>query len=154
MENITDLESAEFAAIEEALKAVSSHAAPLRETSHATWQEDRGMNDRIKMLRHQSETTQPYIDMERALIETETYKRYEGALSIPELRGQVLHDYFERKTIRIEPGELIVGECCRILQEEYPALAQKVQVMLPDEKFRRVGQSMAAASLPEVPDAV
>ena len=51
-------------------------------------------------------------------------------------------------------GELIVGECCRILQEEYPALAQKVQVMLPDEKFRRVGQSMAAASLPEVPDAV
>ena len=51
-------------------------------------------------------------------------------------------------------GELIVGECCRILREEYPALAQKVQVMLPDEKFRRVGQSMAAASLPEVPDAV
>ena len=66
MENIKDLESAEFAAIEEALKAVSSHAAPMRETSHATWQEDRGMNDRIKMLRHQSETTQPYIDMERA----------------------------------------------------------------------------------------
>ena len=51
-------------------------------------------------------------------------------------------------------GELVVGECCRILREEYPALAQKVQVMLPDEKFRRVGQSMAAASLPEVPDAV
>ena len=38
------------------------------------------MNDRVKMLRHQSETTQPYIDMERALIETETYKRYEGRL--------------------------------------------------------------------------
>ena len=110
MENVKELELAEFAAIEEALKAVSSHAAPTRETSHATWQEDRGMNDRVKMLRHQSETTQPYIDMERALIETETYKRYEGSLSIPELRGQVLHDYFERKTIRIEPGELIVGE--------------------------------------------
>ena len=28
----------------------------------------------------------------------------------PRARGQVLHDYFERKTIRIEPGELIVGE--------------------------------------------
>ncbi len=110
MKNIKELELAEFAAIEEALRAVSSHAAPTRETSHATWQDDRGMNDRVKMLRHQSETTQPYIDMERALIETETYKRYEGSLSIPELRGQVLHDYFERKTIRIEPGELIVGE--------------------------------------------
>jgi len=31
-----------------------------------------------------------------------------------------------------------------------PALAQKLRVMLPDENFRRVGQSMAAASLPEV----
>ena len=110
MANVKELEMAELAAIEEALKTVSSHAAPTRETSHATWQEDRGMNDRVKMLRHQSETTQPYIDMERARIETETYRRYEGSLSIPELRGQVLHDYFERKTIRIEPGELIVGE--------------------------------------------
>ena len=40
MENVKELELAEFAAIEEALKAVSSHAAPTRETSHATWQED------------------------------------------------------------------------------------------------------------------
>ncbi len=47
-------------------------------------------------------------------------------------------------------GELIVSECSRVLQEEYPELAKKVSVMLPDEKFRRVGQSMAAASLPEV----
>ena len=34
--------------------------------------------------------------------------------------------------------------------EEYPELSQKLRVMLPDENFRRVGQSMAAASLPEV----
>ena len=47
-------------------------------------------------------------------------------------------------------GELIVAECRRVLKEEYPELAQKLCVMLPDEKFRRVGQSMAAASLPEV----
>ena len=47
-------------------------------------------------------------------------------------------------------GELIVSECQRVLKEEYPALAQKLRVMLPDENFRRVGQSMAAASLPEV----
>ena len=51
-------------------------------------------------------------------------------------------------------GELIVAECQRVLNEEYPELAQKLCVMLPDEEFRRVGQSMAAASLPEVPDAV
>ena len=47
-------------------------------------------------------------------------------------------------------GDLIVSECQRILAEEYPALAEKIRVMLPDENFRRVGQSMAAASLPEV----
>ena len=35
------------------------------------------------------------------------------------------------------------------MREEYPALAEKVRVMLPDEKNRRVGQSVAAASLPE-----
>ena len=31
-----------------------------------------------------------------------------------------------------------------------PALAEKITVMLPDEKARRVGRSIAAASLPEV----
>ena len=35
-------------------------------------------------------------------------------------------------------------------QIEYPDLAEKITVMLPDEKARRVGQSIAAASLPEV----
>ena len=47
-------------------------------------------------------------------------------------------------------GDLIVSECQRVLREEYPELAEKLRVMLPDEQFRRVGQSMAAASLPEV----
>lgn len=47
-------------------------------------------------------------------------------------------------------GDIAVRECNRILQEEYPNLAQKISVMLPDEKTRRVGQSIAAASLPEI----
>ena len=38
----------------------------------------------------------------------------------------------------------------KLNSSEYPELAQKLCVMLPDEEFRRVGQSMAAASLPEV----
>ena len=48
-------------AIDEALRAVRSHQAPTRETSHATWQDDRGMNERVTQLRHVSATTQPYI---------------------------------------------------------------------------------------------
>ena len=47
-------------------------------------------------------------------------------------------------------GEHIVAECRRVLNEEYPNLAAQLRVQLPDERFRRVGQSMAAASLPEV----
>lgn len=47
-------------------------------------------------------------------------------------------------------GDLIISESKRILKEDYPELNEKLIVMLPDEKFRRVGQSMAAASLPEV----
>ena len=104
------LDDPRFQAIRDALAAVRSHAAPTRTTSHATWEDDRGMNERVKRLRHQSETTQPYLDMERALIETATYLRYEGTVSIPELRGLVLRDYFAHKSISIEPGELIVGE--------------------------------------------
>lgn len=72
--------------------------------------EKRGMNERIQALRELSVSTQPHIDMERAKSETETYKKYEGQLSVPELRGQVLYDYFASKTLYIGAGELIVGE--------------------------------------------
>lgn len=72
--------------------------------------EKRGMNERIQALRELSVSTQPHIDLERAKSETETYKKYEGTLSVPELRGQVLYDYFATKTLYIGEGELIVGE--------------------------------------------
>lgn len=68
------------------------------------------MNERVQALRELSVTTQPHIDMERAKSETETYKKYEGQLSVPELRAQVLYDYFATKTLYIGDGELIVGE--------------------------------------------
>ena len=45
-------------------------------------------------------------------------------------------------------GDLILDTCNAVLKDEYPELAAKVNVMLPDEKTRRVGQSAAAASLP------
>lgn len=46
-------------------------------------------------------------------------------------------------------GNVILETCLRVMNEEYPALAEQLCVMLPDEKTRRVGQSVAAASLPE-----
>ena len=47
-------------------------------------------------------------------------------------------------------GDTILATCQNVLRSEFPALAQKVEVMLPDENTRRVGQSAAAASLPAV----
>ena len=47
-------------------------------------------------------------------------------------------------------GDLILSEALRVLQDEYPELDGKILPSLPDEKFRRVGQSAAAASLPEI----
>ena len=46
-------------------------------------------------------------------------------------------------------GDLILETAKRVLADEYPELAGKIVPELPDEKFRRVGQSMAAASLAE-----
>ena len=45
-------------------------------------------------------------------------------------------------------GDTIMSVCQKILAEEFPALNEKVEVIGPDEKTRRVGQSVAAASLP------
>ena len=45
-------------------------------------------------------------------------------------------------------GDTIMSGCQKILAEEFPALNEKVEVIVPDEKTRRVGQSVAAASLP------
>ena len=47
-------------------------------------------------------------------------------------------------------GDIILDTCSAVLKEEYPELARKCEVMLPDENTRRVGQSVAAASLPQL----
>ena len=47
-------------------------------------------------------------------------------------------------------GDIILDTCNRVLAEEYPQAAVSMKAELPVEKFRRVGQSMAAASLPEL----
>ncbi|MGE5074189.1 MAG: ROK family protein, partial [Anaerolineae bacterium] len=45
-------------------------------------------------------------------------------------------------------GELLLDEARTVLAEEFPEVADRVQIHLPDEKIRRIGQSVAAASLP------
>lgn len=72
--------------------------------------ENRGMNERIQMLRRISMETPAHIDLERAIIETEVYKEWEDKVSLPMLRALVLKEYFTRKDLYLGEGELIVGE--------------------------------------------
>ena len=45
-------------------------------------------------------------------------------------------------------GDIILETANKVLREEYPEVP--VEILLPDEKTRRMGQSVAAASLPEI----
>ena len=47
-------------------------------------------------------------------------------------------------------GDTILSTCQQVLKDGFPSLYENIQVMLPDEKTRRVGQSVAAASLPDI----
>jgi predicted NBD/HSP70 family sugar kinase len=47
-------------------------------------------------------------------------------------------------------GPLILDGAGHVLGEEFPDLAGRIALQLPDEKSRRVGQSIAAASLPAI----
>ncbi len=47
-------------------------------------------------------------------------------------------------------GQIILAKAQEVLDVEFPELAKKIQLHIPDEKSRRVGQSVAAASLPEI----
>jgi len=47
-----------------------------------------------------------------------------------------------------EGGVLILENAQKVLNAEFPELAKKMELHIPDEASRRVGQSVAAASLP------
>ena len=49
-----------------------------------------------------------------------------------------------------EGGSIILRRAQEVLDKEFPEMAKKIQLHIPDESSRRVGQSVAAASLPEI----
>ncbi len=49
-----------------------------------------------------------------------------------------------------EGGVLLLSKAQEVLDKEFPLLAEQITLNIPDEKSRRVGQSVAAASLPEI----
>jgi predicted NBD/HSP70 family sugar kinase len=89
---------------------------------------------------------------------------HEGALKIWQTMGVYLGyglahyaDFYEIKHVLIlgrctsgRGGTLILEGANAVLEAEFPELAARIKIQLPDEKSRRVGQSIAAASLPEI----
>jgi len=47
-------------------------------------------------------------------------------------------------------GELLVEGAKAVLETEFPELYKRITLHLPNEKFRRLGQAVAAASLPDL----
>ncbi len=46
-------------------------------------------------------------------------------------------------------GDIVISKAREVLEREFPETAAKIAVHVPDEKSRRVGQAVAAASLPK-----
>ena len=49
-----------------------------------------------------------------------------------------------------EGGSILHKTAEKVLSEEFPELSERITIHLPDESSRRVGQSIAAASLPNI----
>lgn len=47
-------------------------------------------------------------------------------------------------------GDILMAQARQVLAAEFPELAARITLHVPDEKMRRVGQAVAAASLPEL----
>ena len=45
-------------------------------------------------------------------------------------------------------GDIVISKAREILKKEFPEVASKIELRVPDEKSRRVGKAVAAASLP------
>ena len=89
---------------------------------------------------------------------------HEGAIKIYESIGvhfayAVAHyaDFYDMKHILLmgrttsgEGGNILLNTAKTTLKSEFPELAKSISIQLPDEKSRRVGQSIAAASLPKI----
>lgn len=49
-----------------------------------------------------------------------------------------------------EGGDIVLSTARDVLSKEFPECLERIQMHVPDEKMRRVGQAVAAASLPEI----
>ena len=100
------------------------------------------------------------LKVTQKLMENDDPRAVQVYESIGTYLGHTLAYYFEHygfkyvlllgRVMSGKGGDILLDTCRKVLADEYPEYADKFELTLPDEKFRRVGQSMAAASLPEM----
>jgi predicted NBD/HSP70 family sugar kinase len=49
-----------------------------------------------------------------------------------------------------EGGDIVLRKAAEVMKQDFPKVADRIQMHVPDEKTRRVGQAVAAASLPKM----
>ncbi len=111
------------------------------------------------------------IELEEGLSPAEKLKKVQGLMEQDDPRAAAIyrsigtylahsfalyHDFYGFEYVLLlgrvmsgKGGDLLLETYKKVMADEYPELAEKIHVALPDEKFRRVGQSAIAASLPE-----
>ncbi|MBQ3227775.1 MAG: ROK family protein [Clostridia bacterium] len=88
---------------------------------------------------------------ERAAKIYETIGAYFGyAVAYYAIFYEIKHVLLMGRVSSGEGGSILYKTAQKVLAEEYPELAEKITIHLPDESSRRVGQSIAAASLPKI----
>ncbi len=112
------------------------------------------------------------IELDEALSPAEKLKVVQGLMKDGDPRAAAIYDtigayfgyaiayyteFYDIKHVLImgrvtsgEGGVILLERAQEVLDTEFPELAKKIQLHIPDEKSRRVGQSVAAASLPKI----
>jgi len=137
------------------------------------WSEDRGVGSQyfsqqcVFRLAPKAGIELPgdVTDAERLkLVQEKLEAGHDGALKIWQSIGYymgyaVAHyaEFYDLKHVLIlgrctsgSGGQLILDHANEVLEAEFPEVAGTANIQLPDEKSRRVGQSIAAASLPAI----
>ena len=112
------------------------------------------------------------IELDEALSPAEKLKVVQGLMKDGDPRAAAIYDtigayfgytiayyseFYDIKHVLImgrvtsgEGGVILLERAQEVLDKEFPELAKKIKLHIPDENSRRVGQSVAAASLPEI----
>ncbi len=112
------------------------------------------------------------IELDESLSPAEKLKVVQGLMKDGDERAKAIYDtigayfgyaiafyteFYDIKHVLImgrvtsgEGGTILLQRAQEVLDKEFPELAEKIQLHIPDESSRRVGQSVAAASLPEI----